>query len=179
MSAALDPVLGHALRAALALLFAAAAWHKLRAPHRFRATLGDYALLPAGAIAPAAYGLAAFEALLAGALLVPASARAAALAAAGLLGVYGAAIAINLARGRRHVACGCFGPAAEQPLSVRLVARNAALAGTALLGALPAGARELGWLDALTAAGAVAVLCLAYLAADGLLASWRTLEVRP
>jgi hypothetical protein len=178
VSGSLDPVLGHALRASLALLFAAAAWHKLRARHRFRATLADYALLPERALAPAASGLAALEVLLAGALLAPASARAAALAAAGLLCVYGAAIAINLARGRRFVACGCLGPAAEQPLSGALVARNAALAGAALLAALPGTARELGWLDALTVAGAVAVLAFSYLAADGLLASWRTLEAR-
>jgi hypothetical protein len=182
VSGSLDPVLGHALRASLALLFAAAAWHKLRAPHRFRATLEDHALLPARALAPAAWGLAALEALLAGALLAPGSASAAALVAAGLLCVYGAAITINLARGRRFVACGCLGPAAEQPLSAGLVARNAVLAGTALLAALPGTARELGWLDALTVAGAVAVLCLCYLASDGLLASWRALaapEARP
>jgi len=179
MSGALDPALGQALRAALALLFAAAAWHKLRAPHRFRASLADYELLPGRALAPAAHGLAALEALLAGALLWPASARAAALVAAGLLCLYGVAMAINLARGRRHVACGCLGPAAEQPLHAGLVARNTVLAGAALLAALPAGARALTWLDAVSVAGATAVLCLLYLAADGLLASWRSLEVQP
>jgi hypothetical protein len=174
-----DPVLGIALRASLALLFAAAAWHKLRAPHRFRATLADYALLPERALGGVARGLAALEALLCPGLLWPGSARAASAAAAGLLCVYGAAIAINLARGRRHVACGCLGPSAEQPLHAGLVARNGVLAAAALLAALPAGPRALTVLDAATVAGAAAALCLLYLATDALLASWRTLEARP
>jgi hypothetical protein len=93
--------------------------------------------------------------------------------AAGLLVLYGAAIGANLARGRRHVACGCLGPAAEQPLHAGLLVRNGVLAAAALASSAPASARALGPTDAFTTVAAVATLALLYLAVDGLLAAAR------
>ena len=178
MSAGLDPALGCVLRLSLAILFAAAAAHKLRDPVRFRATLSDYRLLPEPLVAAMARALGAIEATLSIALLLPASAAGAAWAGAALLSLYGLAIAVNLLRGRHHVACGCLGPAAEQPLRGALVLRNALLVGAAVLAAQPLHVRALSWLDAVTVLGGAAVLALLYLAVDALLASRPALEVR-
>jgi hypothetical protein len=182
LSLALDPALGAALRGALALLFAVAALHKLRDPLAFRAAFLDYRVLAAPLARALAPLVPAAETAAALALLAPAFAgrallgaeglRAAGpLLAAGLLGLYGAAIALNLARGRRHVDCGCLGPALRQPLSGWLVARNALLAGAALACLLPAAPRALVWLDALTVGAAVALLALLWSGAHQALAN--------
>jgi hypothetical protein len=168
-----DPVVAWTLRLALALLLAAAAAHKLRDAAGFRAILADYGLLPRAAVAPAAAGLTLVEGALALGLLVPAVASVAAASAAALLALYGAAIAANLVRGRRHVACGCLGPSADEPLHAGMLARNAVLAAAALAAAAPAGGRALGALDAFTVAAAAATLALLYLATDGLMAASR------
>ena len=134
------------LRFGLLLLLASGAAEKLRDSRRFRAAVAGYALLPERAIGAAATAFALGEAALAAALLAPAAAgvRAiAAVAAALLFAVYGAAIAINLARGRRAIDCGCGGPAARVPLSGWLVARNALLVAAALLCAGGGAARRL------------------------------------
>jgi len=169
----IDPAVAATLRVALAALFVAAVHHKVRDPAGFRATLRDYALLPAATLGPAGVALAVAEAGLAAALLVPATAASACIAAAGLLTLYGGAIGLNLFRGRRHVACGCLGPAADQPLHGGLLVRNGLLVVAALAAGLPVAGRNLGLLDAFTVVAAVVTLALLYLASDGLMASAR------
>jgi hypothetical protein len=166
----MDPVFDSTLRAALALLFLVAAAHKLRDLGRFRATLADYRVLPGGLVAPAAALVVAAELGVATALAVPAGRALGFAGAAGLLAVYAAAIAVNLVRGRRHIDCGCTGPAARRRISGWLVARNAVLALVALAGLLPVVPRPLVWVDALTVAAATATLAALYAAADRLLA---------
>jgi len=166
----MDPVADLTLRAALALLFVVAAGHKLRDPRRFRATLAAYRLLP-GALAPfAATLVVGLEVAIAAALLVPGARAAGLLAAAALLVVYGAAIGINLARGRRDIDCGCAGPAVRRPINGALVARNATLAAVALAGLAPVHPRALVWVDALTVAGATAALAACWAALDRVIA---------
>jgi hypothetical protein len=171
----LDPVLEHVLRLAIALLLASGGVRKLRDLPRFADAVAGYALLPARAARTAAAGFAIAEVALAAGLLAPAAAgvRPAACASAALLfAVYGAAIAINLARGRRDVECGCGGPAgARVPLSGWLVARNALLVAAALACAGGAAERALGAADAPALAGGVAALALLWIAAHGLLAN--------
>ncbi len=162
----MDPVIDVTLRTALALLFFVAAGHKLRDLDRFRATLAEYRLLPAGLVPLAAALVVAVEVAAAGALLVPGARAAGLVAAAALLVLYGAAIAINLARGRRDIDCGCAGPAVRRPISGALVARNAALAALALAGLVPVHPRALLWVDGLTVAGATAALAAFYAALD-------------
>src|SRR5207253_528566 len=106
------------------------------------------------------------EAAAAGALLVPGTRATGLVSAATLLLVYGAAVAINLARGRRDIDCGCAGPAVRRPISGALVARNAALAALALAGLVPVHQRALLWVDGLTVAGATAALAAFYAALD-------------
>ena len=92
-------------------------------------------------------------------------------AGAALLGLYGTAIAVNLARGRRHIDCGCGGAAARREISAWLVARNGLAAAAALaVAGVPEAARGLVWLDACTVVAATAMLAACWSAADHLLA---------
>jgi hypothetical protein len=166
----LDPALEGVLRGGLALLFAAAALHKLRAPREFAAALAGYRLLPAALVPAAASALAGAEVVLAGSLLARAFEPAAPLAAAGLLALYSCAIAANLARGRTEIDCGCLGPAGRQPLSAWLLVRNALLVAACLALVAPPAARALVWVDAVSVAGGVAVLALLWNAAHRLAA---------
>src|SRR5262249_43406760 len=87
-----------------------------------------------------------------------------------LLGLYAGAIAINLARGRRDIDCGCAGPAARRPISGWLVARNLVLAGIALAGCAPLAPRLLGWIDGFAVVAPTAPLAPCWTASDRLLA---------
>jgi hypothetical protein len=167
----MDPVIEATLRAALALLFLAAAAHKLRDRRRFRATLAAYRLLPAALVPVAAALVPGVELAVAAALATPALPAAGPLAAAALLLVYAGAVAVNLARGRRHIDCGCGGPAARRPIGGWLVARNAALAAAALAALAPPRARSLLWIDAVTVLGATAALAVLWVSLDRLLAA--------
>jgi hypothetical protein len=161
-----DPVLHGLLRALLAFVLLRAAWHKGRDLAAFGRVLADYALLPRSVVPIAGPALAAAEAATAVALLLPATAVPAARASAGLLALYSAAVAINLARGRPLEDCGCGGPAGARPPGGGLLVRNGLLIGLAALAAAPAGTRPLSPLDAFTLTAATAVAALLYVAAD-------------
>jgi len=166
-----DPVVLATLRAALALLFAAAALHKLRDPAGFGAVLAEYRVLPRSLLRAGVWLVPALEAGIALALLAPG--RLGPAAAAGLLTSYAAAVGLNLARGRRELDCGCLGPGQRQPISGALVARNALLAAGALACLLRVAPRALVWLDFATIAAASACLVLLWLGAQ------RALALRP
>lgn len=169
-ASALDPALALTLRAALALLLLGAAFAKLRGFAAFRAAVAGYRLLPGRGVGVAALGLLAAELTLGAMLLVPALGGPAALGAAALLLLYAGAMAVNLARGRRDVDCGCTGPGARRPIGWELVARNLLLAGVALGAALPAAMRSLVWLDGVSVVAGAAVLALLYATLDASLA---------
>jgi len=166
----MDPVLDTTLRVAFALLFAVASSHKLRDAGRFRATLADYRILPASVVPLAAVLMTGVEIGVPVALVASPRRALGPLAAAALLCVYAAAMAVNLARGRRDVDCGCAGPALRRPISCALVVRNAVLAAAVLTTASPLHARPLVWVDALTVAAATAALAALYASLDRLLA---------
>jgi len=166
----MDPVVDLTLRGGLALLFLVAASHKWRDPARFRATLIDYRILPEATAGPVAVLLVGAELAVAVALLTPAWRTLGLVGACGLLVLYGFAIAVNLGRGRRHLDCGCVGPALRRPISVQLVVRNAVLAAGALLALGPVATRPLVWVDALTLAAALASSSALYAAVDRMLA---------
>ncbi len=67
-------------------------------------------------------------------------------------------------RGRRHIDCGCLGPAARRPIDGGLLLRNGLLIALAICAAIPATSRALVWLDAATVIGGVAVLAITYAA---------------
>lgn len=105
--------------------------HKLLQRERFTAALNAYQLLPEGLVATAVWVLVLAEVLLVLALVV--SPPAGMLGAVALFGLYGCAIALNIARGRHDIDCGCGDE--PTPLSWRILLRNVVLVGLALLGA--------------------------------------------
>jgi hypothetical protein len=113
----------------LALVFARSAAHKVAEFAFFSATLGEYRLLPALFVGPAAVVLTAVEALTIALLIIPFTRTIGAGMAMLLLSLYAAAMAINLQRGRFRIDCGCGGPG--QMISWPLVVRNVLLAGAA------------------------------------------------
>jgi Methylamine utilisation protein MauE len=165
----MDPVVDATLRAGLALLFLMAAVHKLRDLAGFRATFAEYRLVPGVLVPLGVTTVIGAELALAVGLALPAGPAVFALAAA-MLAFYAAAIGVNLARGRRHIDCGCAGPGARRPISGWLITRNLVLAAAALAGIVPVRPRPLVWIDALTVVGATVVLAALWISLDRLLA---------
>lgn len=160
----LDPTLHWTARLTLALLFGAAAFHKLSDLAAFRQALARYELTPAATAYRLAPLLAGCELALAVSLLPGWRPAAASLMAVALLALYSAAIGINLARGRRDFDCGC-GPQ-DTPLSEGLLIRNLLLMIGAAALSLPLRERTLSWLDGVTIAAAVTAAVLLYAAAE-------------
>ena len=158
----MDPAVELALRITLVVLFLSGAIQKLRAFAIFRETLADYRLLPRRMAPVAALWVVSTELALACGLVITASRAPALIGAASLLILYGAAIGINFARGRRHIDCGCAGPATDQPLSEWLVLRNVGVVAVALACLIPVSARPLVWADGVTVVGSVVVLAAFY-----------------
>lgn len=163
-----DPVMALIARAALVVLFAAAAWHKWRNLAGFEAALANYQVLPGAIVPAAARGVVVLEIALVMALILARFDPYGGGAAALLLGLYSAAIALNLRRGRRDIDCGCLGPGRRQPLSGWLLARNGLLVLAALVLVAPVGSRPLHDVDAVSAAGALTTLVLLWHAAHRL-----------
>ena len=168
----IDPVFARLVSFLLGLLLAVAAWHKCAAFDRFVAILQDYRLLPARLARPAASTVVAAEAALALGWLTGAMVSQTAILTAGMFSVYGAAIAVNLARGRAQISCGCGlgdDPEGGRLLSWTLVLRNAVLAGLALLPLLPLTPRPLHPVDWATLATSLLAAVLLYSGAAQLL----------
>jgi uncharacterized membrane protein YphA (DoxX/SURF4 family) len=116
-----------AIRVLVALSFLTAAFGKFRHRLVFEGVVANYRLLPEAAVPVFALLLPAVETAVAAALLFVGSWWPAA-CAAGLLVLFAVAMAINIARGRRHIDCGCFQSALKQTLNWILVTRNVGLA---------------------------------------------------
>jgi Methylamine utilisation protein MauE len=169
-SLVLDPAVGALIIGCFALLFASAALHKLRGLGHFTEVLRAYRLLPAGAERLGA-GVPLAELAVAAGLLAPVTRAAAALTGVALLACYAAAIAVNLGRGRRDLACGCGGAQDARPIAPWMVARNLLL-GLALAVTLVSWkSRPLLPTDALTVGAGIAVAALLYASLDRLLGS--------
>jgi hypothetical protein len=164
----IDPAFSAVVALGMALLFAAAVLHKLADWPRFRTALANYRIAPEWLAPGLALAIVALEIAAAALLPVPSSRPAGALIAAGLLGSYAVAIGVNLRRGRTSIDCGCFGPAARNPIGYWMVIRNLLLAILVLAAALPVSSRSLTALDALTIGGAVTCLAILYAAHEAL-----------
>jgi hypothetical protein len=106
----------------ICLVLARALLHKLIAHTDFQTTLAEYRILPVAWSTAAAHVLLLLEAAALVAIITPAHRQEGAVLAGGLFAVYSGAIAINLARGRDRLDCGCGG--VERQLSWFLIARN-------------------------------------------------------
>jgi len=166
----IDPAIGTLLVAAFALLFASAAIHKLFDRERFGEVVRAYALVPT-ALARLAWLVPLVELAVGAGLLVSVTRPAAALAGVLLLLAYGAAIAVNLQRGRRDLDCGCGGPNDRRPIAPWMIWRNLALAALLSVLSLPWAARAFAAADVLTIAAGTAVLGFLYVSMDTLLGS--------
>ncbi len=165
-----DRVPGLIAAISLALLFAVAGLHKLRAFGEFVRTLQAYEVFPAALTRPIGLAVAALELLVAIGLLGSAWRQAACLAGAGLLASYASAIGVNLRRGRRQIDCGCAGFGKRRGISGLLIWRNSALCAALLaVGWFSWSSRPLAWVDIGTVAGGVCAVVLLYLSCDGLL----------
>jgi hypothetical protein len=146
----IDPLLPTAIALGFAVLFVAAAWHKLSARGRFEAILRDYRLLPEFLARPIARLMPAIELTLGLGWISGLFPHVTALASVVLLATYALAMTINIMRGRIYIDCGCgFGASTgeKQALSSSLVARNILLIGLALLPLVPTTGRDLGLTD--------------------------------
>lgn len=135
-----NPALLLAIRVFLALVFVTAALSKLGHAEEFYGVVRNFRILPDGLSRIMALVLPVVELAVAAGLLIGATAVPAAIAAAALLAVFGAAIAVNVVRGRTWIDCGCFRNGLKQQIGWALVGRNALMVGAALTvaGLLPA-----------------------------------------
>jgi hypothetical protein len=125
------------LRSAIALLLLAAGVSKLLNRQALTRLVLNYQLLPPPLARGVARILPELEVALAILLVSRPDALLPGVAAAALFGLFATAIAVNLVRGRSHIACGCFGASDDSPLSGALFLRAVALAGGALLTVAP------------------------------------------
>jgi len=163
-----------AIRVVVALILLTAAWSKARRMHAFVAAVRNYRLFPERLATPLATLLPAVEALAGGALLASPFDQQGAVLAQILFLLFALAMAVNLARGRRTIDCGCDLSGHGQPLSWRLVGRNFGLVALLAFTLVPAPPVEpLVWVAA--AASAALAFCL-YLALHQL---WSVAAPRP
>lgn len=127
--------MAHIVITAFGLMFLFDAADKALNFRRFVNSLGAYQLCPDGMTQAAAIVLGSCGFLVGAALLGDIAVVQAAAGGSVLLMVFAAGMAINLARGRRDLECGCGTAADGQRLEWRLVARNIAMAGVLLLAA--------------------------------------------
>jgi hypothetical protein len=163
---------GGAFRLAMAVIFVAAAAHALSDRAAYLAAVENYRLAPVW-LSRAAAGLLPPLQLLTAILLIWRPADGVVLGVL-LLVLFAGAMAVNVARGRTQIECGCGGPAGQH-LSWAVVGRNLGLAALlgGSLGAPPASLQGAAALVGL--AGAAVCLSVLYFAANQLLANAQAL----
>ena len=171
----IDPLVLKNIALGFTALFTAVAWHKLSDFNRFEQVLRDYRLFPAPVNRPLAVIVPAIELTLALGWVSGQLLHITAATSAALLASYAMAMAVNLARGRIYIDCGCgFGAvgAEEQPLSWSLVARNSFLIGLAILPLVPATGRDLGVADYVVVFASLVTAILLYAGSGQLIKNW-------
>lgn len=166
----LDPCIGYLLMSAYALLFAWAAYLKLRDLRAFTAVLDHYELVPPVLLPVAARLVPLCEAAIAMLLLLPHNRASAAIMGSGMCLLYAVAIGVNLRRGRRDLDCGCLGALKRRPISGWMFWRNLALAAALLIICSPWSSRALNGIDLLTIGAGAVGIALLYVTLDSLMA---------
>ena len=148
-------------------VFAIAAHHKVTQRARFAAVLQAYELTPPAAAGAIATLIAAAEiATIGGLIFQPAIGL---ILAASLLAIYATAMAINLARGRSEIDCGCGD--APTHLSAALLWRNGVLVGLAVLALTPGTTAPASTATTLAGVALAVIPVLIYLGAEQLIAN--------
>jgi hypothetical protein len=164
----LDPVPGVLIIASFVVLFASAAAHKLRDLKRFDAVFCAYELLPLAGRMQVSWLVPVLEAAVAIGLLWSGSRPFAGCTGMALLLLYAGAMALNLRRGRRDIACGCGGPDDRQSIAAWMAWRNLVLALLLGIGLWPWRGRALLTTDRLTIGFGLASAIVIYLCLDRL-----------
>ncbi|MDF0543033.1 methylamine utilization protein MauE [Sphingobium sp. H39-3-25] len=123
------------------LVFLTAGLSKFRHSALLPGVVANYRLLPPSLVAPVAAILPIAEILIGAALILgigPLSLALPAVLAMLLLGLFAAAMAINIGRGRTQIDCGCGRSQLRHPIGWGLVARNMVLMGLLAPRLLPA-----------------------------------------
>jgi len=166
----IDPGVAWLIIACAGLLFLVSALHKLRDLRRFAEVFAAYGVFPAVLARRLALGVPALELAVAVGLLFD-NLRALALwVGMTLLLSYATAIAVNLARGRRDLDCGCAGPNDRRPIAAWMVWRNVGIAVLLSAVLLPWSDRSFVLTDGVTVGFGTACCALVYLCLDRLLA---------
>jgi hypothetical protein len=164
----LDPAIGLLITASIALLFAGAGAHKLRDLKAFDEIFAAYGLMPTMPRVRISWLVPLLEMAVAAGLVIKLSRPFAGVLAILLLSGYAAAIAVNLKRGRRDLACGCGGPE-RRTIAAWMVWRNLLMALAAAAVFLPWTHRPFSLTDAFTVAFGLPTIALIYLCIDQLL----------
>jgi uncharacterized membrane protein YphA (DoxX/SURF4 family) len=125
---AIHPSIMVAGRVLVSFIFAAAVVGKLRHPDEFIGVVANYRLVPPVAVAWTGWLVVGLEIVVVVCLTTGFELIAGAALAMSLLCGFAVAMAINLARGRVDIDCGCFQSTLRQRLSVAFIARNLLLA---------------------------------------------------
>ena len=169
----IDPGVAWLIIACAGLLFLVAALHKLRDLRRFREVFAAYQLMPLTAGRLLAPVVPALELAVAVGLLFDDLRAPALRIGVALMLAYGAGIAINLARGRRDLDCGCAGPNDRRPIAAWMIWRNVGIAILLSAVLLPWSDRPFVLTDGVTVGFGTACCALIYLCLDRLLAPVR------
>ena len=162
----IDPAIRGLCTFSLALIFGASGVMKLRDLEMFEGSVANYQLAPSRMEKPLAYLLPIVECVAAAGLLMASTRAMAASMLLALLTIFTGAIAINLARGRTNIDCGCFGPALRQKLSGWLLLRNLFLMILVAVVILPENDRAIESLDVVTIVLGATTLVLLYASAN-------------
>ena len=120
-------------QALLALVLVYAGLSKVFRPNQLASVVRSYEILPKKVASAVGYVLPSVELGVGGGLLFSSSARAASGAAAALLILFSLGIAVNLARGRTDLSCGCFGVSDNDRVGPATLVRNGLLIAISLL----------------------------------------------
>jgi len=165
--------------ASVAVLFASAALHKLRDLARFDEVFSAYGMMPAFSRLRTSRVVPLLEMAVAAGIASNFTRPYAAALAIILLSAYAAAIAVNLRRGRRDLACGCGGPDERRPIAAWMVWRNILIALVAATALAPWTDRSLTMTDGVTIAFGLLTVALIYLCTDQLFGNaQRTAQLR-
>jgi hypothetical protein len=167
-------MLGEVARLTVAVIFALAAIHAMREWTAFGGIVEQYGILPPWLAMFFVRILPPLELVAASALVLPQTGRTGAMLGLCLMAMFTGAIAVNLARGRVSIDCGCGG-ASGQKLSMGLAMRNlVVMVGLAIAWMAPAK----GTVDGVTIIGAICAslaLIALYFTANQLMTNFQAL----
>jgi hypothetical protein len=165
----LDPAFGYLIIGCVALLFASAGVHKLRALPMFAEIFAAYRVVPEAVARRLAWFIPCLELGVAAGLLWNPSRRISVAFAVAVLVAYAWGVGLNLLRGRRDLDCGCGTARDRRSIAAWMVWRNLFLAAALGMAALPWSDRPLNLTDVFTVVAGLAAAVVLYAAVDRLL----------